>query len=1464
MATGWGKTIPIPRLFHYLFVSDSATNPSAFDIQFFVNDLSKPSSSVFTPIGRIAYRQNENILLQLIDRPPTDGILFRGGYQILTIAVFGEPSDLRSVRHPPQLVPEVVRDEPPHDPLVSHSSATAEVIVKVEEPDVLSEIRIRDESETTGLSERSPVSDSGKQSKSCLSVDDLSSPTRSNASLRDVMPGSPLSSAGLPDPDESDSLLNAEMLENISPDASPLIHMLDDDDADSISDGDLPIGNEDDDELEQISSDDDPGMETSDPVVEEVDDIAADLHDDAPDHLIFFNPAAACFHSLPDVYDPCRKHRISLDDETFRSDVRRLVRDFDDPFEKDLFHVLTHGADAGTPFANIVNRMKTAIDLSVFSASQSEAGKTRQFKSAIKILIILIRQSEQLLQALFDSQIISSLLCMFNSQLLNLPFRLLIFSLVDALIDDVVGMRLFLLHPHASGGVGTETGYEWLLRLFLTGPCTRLLVGMTALLQKCNFFAALIELNEEPALISKIKHYLITCGSFMKQQNRLLPVSAVFERRHSRTDSRILFRWFENTDFVSFLTHHAEDGANASCVIEIISLIVSLPDGLSFLSTSRRTAQTNKIIRTLFVNGDSTIRSLTSDFSFLIHANHLVLSLHHIACYESDSNDFEPCLHKLYMLLFNAAGSKSLVHVLSDDHLLKLFLSVITSERVDSRTVFDCLVDILMEVIVHRRQDVAKLFSKNGKRLQKLADNTKLLIIRSWIEPLQLFSPVEYNGYYYDRIMKYITAQAEVAEDRMSPQLVGALRLLLHACVPQQAAQDANDLLSVKELKSDYAILQTFSCDGLHVLLNLVDFMATSQANCIILLSKMSLSILLQQLLPAVQIIRSLLHQLMDVRRSSFSDCTPVPILMRVHSLLCSNERIAANPVAVLIRMQVIEILRLYVSVIRDQEEPIDLKKSMWCKMLSEVMKFTLSCPMTAASGLRILNALVPDPLIVALDQTPVSTDDTSRQLWSLHLNELETDIESLVSSLCCSASDVQSELCALIARLCDLSVSQADACCTALLTTIDEIQLDAEPAATNWLILVTHLMEAPSFRTAIAHHLFHEQRNSATKLITLMQETRSSNLLQLHLQLWSQLCSLKNGLECENSIQNQANLLPAKDVMSHALGIVLEVMHVHAGEPAIAVAFLSVLISFAEHEHGLIILKKEMTDVREQETLLSLAHQLLTLSPSNSLCATHVSLFIALSDSLAKRGVIAWHLVQRVRSLLSASPASESAPAQQEAQVDPLPPHVILPRPEPLSVLFARRQVPPTTARKLLKLPASPPVYQTIDLLSLSKSLLTPQFDLVRALESSLPSRARSSSSRQVTTGSKRKADDVLPFDSKKQMVAPMRSRAYTPRQGHSNNSNSGGGGSGSHAAGRSVDPFRSRPPNTSRPPSMHVDDFVAMEQRDSTKKNPFPSSSSSMKQQKVQLPALPHNRNKRHALTMMRRDDGPKRNVR
>jgi hypothetical protein len=63
-----------------------------------------------------------------------------------------------------------------------------------------------------------------------------------------------------------------------------------------------------------------------------------------------------------------------------------------------------------------------------------------------------------------------------------------------------------------------------------------------------------------------------------------------------------------------------------------------------------------------------------------------------------------------------------------------------------------------------------------------------------------------------------------------------------------------------------------------------------------------------------------------------------------------------------------------------------------------------------------------------------------------------------------------------------------------------------------------------------------------------------------------------------------------------------------------------------------------------------------------------------------------------------------------------------------------------------------------------------------------------------------------------------PQFSLAQFHRRSHFGNSMRGGGlGRGMFSRGMGqrnmYDPFRSRPPNTSRPPSLHVDDFVAME---------------------------------------------------
>ncbi|XP_039284110.1 protein virilizer isoform X2 [Nilaparvata lugens] len=66
-----------------------ATNPSQFEIEFFVNDLTKPGASVFESLGGVEYNQNGNIHLDCELRVPTDGLVLRGWYTTITLAVYG-------------------------------------------------------------------------------------------------------------------------------------------------------------------------------------------------------------------------------------------------------------------------------------------------------------------------------------------------------------------------------------------------------------------------------------------------------------------------------------------------------------------------------------------------------------------------------------------------------------------------------------------------------------------------------------------------------------------------------------------------------------------------------------------------------------------------------------------------------------------------------------------------------------------------------------------------------------------------------------------------------------------------------------------------------------------------------------------------------------------------------------------------------------------------------------------------------------------------------------------------------------------------------------------------------------------------------------------------------------------------------------------------------------------------------
>ncbi|KPM03619.1 hypothetical protein QR98_0020520, partial [Sarcoptes scabiei] len=74
-----------------------ATNPSSFEINFFVNDLKAKDSSTFLDIGSFSYKDHENYIFKPSMTVATDGLLLTGRFESVTLAVLGRITNLNSL-----------------------------------------------------------------------------------------------------------------------------------------------------------------------------------------------------------------------------------------------------------------------------------------------------------------------------------------------------------------------------------------------------------------------------------------------------------------------------------------------------------------------------------------------------------------------------------------------------------------------------------------------------------------------------------------------------------------------------------------------------------------------------------------------------------------------------------------------------------------------------------------------------------------------------------------------------------------------------------------------------------------------------------------------------------------------------------------------------------------------------------------------------------------------------------------------------------------------------------------------------------------------------------------------------------------------------------------------------------------------------------------------------------------------
>lgn len=1398
-----------------------ATNPSSFEVSFYVNDLSSPGASTFANIGNLSYRQNVSIVLTPRIVVPTDGLLIKGDYQTLTIAVLGETKDIPSIKT------EQMTSEEPNVAQISSENqgvilSPSQITQEPQSPTAT------DEASQGAFSERSPsdrASITGPAGESfverestqsdirCPSLDDLSSPSRLSPSsvTRSSLPSpSPFPTDGedsnLVRKDyekEKDPLpppVNPDLLESISPDASP-VPGEDTLDAEAISDDELPElppNEEAEEALEDISSDDDVGG--NEEKMEEGEGFIDSVVDDAPHHLIFFDPSKDSIEGLDSAFDPCLV-TASLDQEEAMTALRYLGEFIDD---RDKF------LSSLTKFVTVRNQetreeenayiIPTVIQILDSIISTKLRGRTvRQTKGILTLVRILLSGPWNLRIKLLEEKVVSRLIALFDKDFVVKPpsLRLRILDCLDVIMDFNYGMEFCLLKPHSAET--NQTIYQWTLEKIMEKPSTRVLVGLTALLKKCHFFESLTLLSrlsdestpgteEVKALLSQITFKTHHAHKFMHQPLRLLPASSIWERKYDDLVDTTLFKWSQGCHVLPACLKILKNESlkeSHSLVLELVERISQLREGSIFLLTGSRISDINEIIQITLAHQNSRLHSLASSIAWKLHAISLICHLNQLSKREHGprmDNSFEQKVYRLFMLLFTNEGKTALFQAASDDSILRMLIQIPTLRRAQEvKIVQDSLVQVIVQAVLSR-QDPVHMFKLCGSRLSRISRDSNNPLLAQFIDTVTPISRVDFTSPdYFALLCRTLRREFDIIKDSShssSIQLLTLTRVMRE--VSHDPPVDHEKLGDPRELKYDFALFHLYSNNGLEQLFSVIDHISKNYCNPYLRLfqSQESKFITVESLASSISIIHSILKKLISLRGANFSDISGVPVLLRSLAIDDSFFDDAFLKVRIQkVKDQILETLHLYTrftwnaSPNSQSSGIVEAGKSLWVKMLRELLSLTISSPNWFTAGLCALDFLLPEPLPILIGSEEKQKEAekllTMRRIWSAHLQHVSEGIENLVASLCCSSTpEVVSGLRRICIKLSELPVTPGVSCCMGFLKVWPSIK-DKLAELLNWLHLVSSLISHPSFRITFLFTLFHSNKEVYEGIIPsifdLLNNTNEDVVIRTA-DILTKLCDPRIQIEkksscsdSERKLQDLADTLPPLHFLKRvAIGL-------------------------------------QPTSWDQEER------------PRDFLCAPKTEKVTASWTQLSNV------LIVVLEALVSSEPhgvisAELTKKSQLFAEVSDV--ESLLPRPRPLAVIFEDRLVikvltkTDETEEVLLTTPISGQ-RTDIDLLPIANSING--FTLSRELESFLSDELH---------GTKRKRSDLdnsaghhhqQPFNSKRlatPVVRTVRGRGIS---------------TGMPLGSRANDPFRSRPPNTSRPPSMHVDDFVALEHRDS-----------------------------------------------
>ncbi|XP_055921644.1 protein virilizer isoform X1 [Eupeodes corollae] len=701
--------------------------------------------------------------------------------------------------------------------------------------------------------------------------------------------------------------------------------------------------------------------------------------------------------------------------------------------------------------------------------------------------------------------------------------------------------------------------------------------------------------------------------------------------------------------------------------------------------------------------------------------------------------------------------------------------------------------------------------------------------------------------------------------------LIMGLRILRYQCIGGGKTAASAE---TTELKHRFMALQFYSADGvmtlLHILEKLCQYFEQPGLHAPALMTIQGVHCC-QIVLPTLQVLREMLTFGIQCRDVQYKDLTSIEHLMKTYFLMHYIPGTSqAFEESLKIKAEILKILLAYTQ--PNEEDEDLLHKSLWTQMIREVIKAILSGPSTFIPGLQVLAELLPLPLPLPitgqLQDSQMQRMLTERKLWSAHLHPESDRLALMIETICPTSFPQLSDL---LTRVCLQLADLAPNMTLLVSKTLTEMLCAEGPTGAGLARILNFFAQLTSYASIKSSAL----SILSGKLWELFQGvlinpedgiTELSSKCQVAVHR-----ILENFFDSEISLispystslleLNLASALPPRELIPKIIEAILNNLLNAEVTGTVTVAASRNLIILTEHDITFYHLRQALMSKREEfqgwlkkileinesatfhgllETIVLLIRGLThidnsttdTTIPNRTLKMTTAELTSLLGY---KKDSEEQHILKRIKSILEkVEPPSESLMADIEKNITELEtyeptesdasspesinePH--LPQTEGIVTQYAARPIftiyesnddtqlcvqywlDPLRIDTLTKEDLALCERVTSDMAELVTTCLPSETNLSSDCKRVLHLSASPQSNRERTPTApcfRTRRVEVEPTTGrpeKKIYITPVRGRGFArapPSRG---------------------DLFRSRPPNTSRPPSLHVDDFLALE---------------------------------------------------